>query len=418
MRVQYIAIVICLCLVATVVPAQEVEFNYEGRVKIDGSLYTGEGYFKFAIVNPSGHITYWSNDGTSTAGSEPTAAVITDVTDGVFNVIIGDSSQANMDPLNASIFNGDERVFLRVWFSDNATSGFEHLHPDRKITNPALLGSQSLSEIHLYVNPDTGNDNNPGINPGLPKQTIQAAWNALPPMIRENATIHLADGVYRETVEMSGKTIIGSATISIVGNETTPSAVRITGADAGAETTPVRETGFLVNKQDDLFLSGLYFDYFDPHALALRNKSSIIIKDCVFMNNLCGIHGFYSQLYVEDVEIGSGLYSAGTPRGIVLNKFCFIEIHNCDISDQSEGVFMFNSTLEPITETTIDNCTNGVHANFSFVRFRDPRSTLTNCGYGVYGSQNSSMGVVGTAPYYSGNTQNTVFTTGTVYAGF
>jgi len=417
MKAQFTIVLALLGVLAIPVPAQEVEFNYEGRVSVDGLPYTGPGYFKFAIVNGDGSITYWSNDGTSVAGSEPAAAVVTDVTDSVFNIIIGDASQANMQPLEASIFNGYEQVFLRVWFSDGVLS-FEHLASDRRITNPALLGSQSFREIHLYVNPTTGDDQYPGTSPAYPKRSIQAGWDTLPPMIRENATIHLADGVYRETVLLSGKTVIGEATISLVGNETTPSAVRITGADTGAETTPVRETGFLVNRQDSLFLTGLYFDYFDLHALALRNMSSIVIKGCVFMNNLCAIHAFYSQLYVDEVDIGAGLFSAGPPRGITLNKFCFIEIHNCNISDQSEGVFMFNSTLEPIAGTTLDNCTNGLHANFSFVRFRDPQSTISNCVYGVFGGQNSSMGVVGTVPYYESNTQNTVFTTGTVYAGF
>jgi hypothetical protein len=49
--------------------------NYAGQVAVDGEAFDGNGLFKFAIVNDSGSTTYWSNDGTSTAGSEPNASV-------------------------------------------------------------------------------------------------------------------------------------------------------------------------------------------------------------------------------------------------------------------------------------------------------------------------------------------------------
>jgi len=254
--------ILVVAMMTTVTQAQQVEFNYEGRLLVDGAAYGGTGYFKFAIVNEDGTITHWSNDNTSVAGSEPAVAVVTEVTQGVFNVIIGDVSLANMALLEASIFNVDERVLLRVWFSDNPVSGFEEMSPDRKIANPALLGSQSLSELDLWVDPALGDDANPGNDPARPKRTIQAAWDTLPPMIRENATIHLADGIYREEVLLSGKTVIGDATISIVGNETTPDSVRITGADSGAETTPVRDFGFWLEDQKNISGRGLLFRAF------------------------------------------------------------------------------------------------------------------------------------------------------------
>ena len=49
--------------------------NYQGRVRVSGADFTGTGQFKFAMVSSSGATTFWSNDGTSTAGSQPAAAV-------------------------------------------------------------------------------------------------------------------------------------------------------------------------------------------------------------------------------------------------------------------------------------------------------------------------------------------------------
>jgi hypothetical protein len=37
--------------------------------------FSGTGHFKFAIVDAAGTVSYWSNDGASTAGDEPTQAV-------------------------------------------------------------------------------------------------------------------------------------------------------------------------------------------------------------------------------------------------------------------------------------------------------------------------------------------------------
>ena len=141
MSVKKMVVLCAFCLLATSAGAQQVEFNYEGRVLVDNIPVSGDGYFKFAIITKqAGGTTQWSNDLTSTTGDELAAAVIVDVSDGIFNVIIGDASLANMAALDASLFNTKDQVFLRVWFSDMVGGPFEELNPDRRITNPALLG--------------------------------------------------------------------------------------------------------------------------------------------------------------------------------------------------------------------------------------------------------------------------------------
>ena len=65
--------------------------SYQGEVRVSGDPYTGNGYFKFAVVNAAGNASYWSNDGTSTGGGEPTAAVQLAVNDGLFGVLLGDT---------------------------------------------------------------------------------------------------------------------------------------------------------------------------------------------------------------------------------------------------------------------------------------------------------------------------------------
>ena len=95
--------------------------EYSGRVSSGSSPFTGTGSFRFALVDSAGATTYWSNDGTSTAGSEPAAAVSAEVDDGFYSVYLGDSTVANMAEIDESVFDNDT-LYLRVWF-DDGTNG-------------------------------------------------------------------------------------------------------------------------------------------------------------------------------------------------------------------------------------------------------------------------------------------------------
>ena len=106
--------------------------NYQGRVVVGTTNFNGTGQFKFALVNAAGTTTYWSNDGTSTAGSQPTNAVSLAVSKGLYSVLLGDTSVANMTvAIPLSVFNNSD-VRLRVWFNDG-TTGSQLLTPDQRI---------------------------------------------------------------------------------------------------------------------------------------------------------------------------------------------------------------------------------------------------------------------------------------------
>jgi hypothetical protein len=367
--------------------AQEVEFNYEGLVKLDGIPYNGPGYFKFAIVNQQGDVTLWSNDGTVAGGVEPATAVSVDVLDGVFNVIIGDASTENMEPLVASIFNAKEKVFLRVWFSDSLAGPYEQLSPDRAITNPALLGSQLFSGLDIYVDPVLGDDRFPGLHSSHPKRTIQSAWDALPALIKDNVTIHLADGVYRESVRLAGKTIIGDATILLLGDPASPDSVRITGADSGAETTAVREDGFSIVSQRNLTIQGVLLDYYGNRAIHLEVDAYLTLSDCKLLYNTIGILMSDSNLTISDVEIGNGI---GSSRGMSLNDGSLImRMENCYIHDVVFGVRTGNSNIQNIYGTTVSNCTCGYRLSaLTYVLF-GTGNTIGNCTTGIHAMLNS-----------------------------
>jgi Chaperone of endosialidase len=107
--------------------------NYQGRVAVGATNFNGAGQFKFALVDGAGTTTYWSNDGTSSGGSEPTNAVSITVTNGLYSVLLGDTSLANMTTTipTQTVFNNSD-VRLRVWFNDG-THGSQLLSPDQRV---------------------------------------------------------------------------------------------------------------------------------------------------------------------------------------------------------------------------------------------------------------------------------------------
>jgi len=105
--------------------------NYQGRVAVNGTNFDGSGQFKFALVNAAGTTTYWSNDGKGTGGNAPTNAVSLTVTKGLYSVLLGDATLANMTVVPSTVFNNSD-VRLRVWFNDGST-GWQQLTPDQRI---------------------------------------------------------------------------------------------------------------------------------------------------------------------------------------------------------------------------------------------------------------------------------------------
>src|SRR5437879_5721220 len=105
--------------------------NYQGRVVVGATNFNGTGQFKFALVNAAGTTAYWTNDGTHLDGTEPTAAVSLTVANGLYSVLLGDTSLSFMTAIPANVFNNSD-VRLRVWFN-NGTTGSQLLSPDQRI---------------------------------------------------------------------------------------------------------------------------------------------------------------------------------------------------------------------------------------------------------------------------------------------
>ena len=120
------------------------------RVSVDnpGSGYN-TGVPSVTIASPPANISYtnyWSNDGTSAGGSEPSSSVMVPVNNGLFMVTLGDTTLVNMAAIPTSLF-AQPNLQLRIWFNDGV-NGFAALDPAQNLTTtPYAAMSQTASNL-------------------------------------------------------------------------------------------------------------------------------------------------------------------------------------------------------------------------------------------------------------------------------
>ena len=120
--------------------------SYQGQIiTATGEPYEGQGSFKFAVVDAptgSGSANAWANDGT--AAGEPAAAVTLVVTQGLFNVMLGDTGLAGMTAGMDETAFASSGAYLRVWFRPAGDTGpFTALEPNRQVGSvPYALRAQ------------------------------------------------------------------------------------------------------------------------------------------------------------------------------------------------------------------------------------------------------------------------------------
>lgn len=399
-----------------------VMFNYEGRVKVSGSAYTGAGLFKFVILNnadsSTGDRTLWSLDDTSVDGSEPTASVSVDVADGIFNVMVGDPD-LGMLPINSSIFGEPGPLRLRVWFNDGV-HGFERLHPDSKLVNLTLITLRTGDwDFTIYVSGATGNDANNGYAPATAKKTIRAAVRVIPPLLNCNVTVDISAGVYREEVDLHGISTAKDKTLLIVGDRTwTPvssgdPSVRICGRNSDESTEPrVRDYALYARQCSGLELRGLQFDGCAREGLRIIG-GNVVVTRCQSTNNSTpdkpGTAGMAFEQGAEvDVFDSAASFNAGSGLAVVHNSRGFFT--RCEAVGNGVYGLRLDANSNANVYETINFSENGDSGmaiqRLCYVGYGWPVSgyIINNGKYGMYVNYNSIIaGTANSSAYTYGN---------------
>lgn len=148
LRLALLLVAFTLLAPITAHAERPITLGYQGMMESAGGLVDATGYFKFVLCDTDCINVFWSNDGTSVAGSEPVDAVAVEIYEGLYSVLLGDVSYENMQEISRTVFEeaGDGAVFLRVWFDDGA-NGSQMLLPDQPLTvNPYAIKTEMTGE--------------------------------------------------------------------------------------------------------------------------------------------------------------------------------------------------------------------------------------------------------------------------------
>ncbi len=111
------------CVAATAASGQVL--NYSGRIAVDGSNFSGTGFFVFSIHAASGEIL-WASGDFPQAGTtrHPAATWQLAVREGIYQTRLGDTT-AGMPALDTARVLAAKEPFLRVWFHDGSSRGWQ-----------------------------------------------------------------------------------------------------------------------------------------------------------------------------------------------------------------------------------------------------------------------------------------------------
>jgi parallel beta helix pectate lyase-like protein len=391
-----------LCLLFSVNAEELVMFNYQGRVKVQGFAFDGNGQFKFAIINNNGSKTLWSNDLSSIDGGEPFNHIEIAVINGVFDTMIGDPD-LGMEAINSSVFNHPNKIRLRIWFNDG-THGFQRLLPDKRIVNPELMGIRTgTDDFTIYVNGTTGDDENSGLTTDTAKRTIQAAIDVLPATIRCGVTISISEGIYMESVKIQNVILSGTkASFRIYGNPANPSSVRITGEDETTTPNSIKyEDGIsIIDQQQEILLEGFQVDSYNNYAIAFI-RSNAVMKNIIVKK--AGFGGIDVQgpgwIKVENclvTECVRGISSGGSAR---------LHIFDSEIFDiTTHGIISQSGSNNLVDNTIIYQCGGSGIGVFNSANLYAKLCKIYNCGtsnyyYATESEANSYLRLMGNEIY-------------------
>lgn len=222
---------ILIVVAAAALPARAgvpLEVSHQGAIAVFGERFTGEGGFRFALIDPGTDEYLWVNDASVVFHPDPPVnGVDLEVVNGVYQVDLGDTLLTNMTAIPAAVFSENANVVLRVWFDDQQGNGVHPLSPDLKITASPYAVQASTSEQLNIPGEDTAAvvvdmDGNVGVGQEAPSARLDV----------EGTTELNGDVTINSNLTVDTNTLFVDGTNGNVGIGTTTPGHPLTFADA------------------------------------------------------------------------------------------------------------------------------------------------------------------------------------------
>ncbi|MDO8430258.1 MAG: hypothetical protein Q7S73_02740, partial [bacterium] len=333
--------------------------NYQARLtNSSGNLVTGTYYFKFSIWdNPtvgSGN-QLWP----TTAGAPHSTS--TTVTQGVFNIKIGDTANGYPDPLNYN-FNTNNTVYLQVEVSsDNAS--FEKLSPRKQISSAAF--AQVAGAVSGTSTPSSFGTTTPIGNSIV---TIEASSSGAVPL-----SIRGASGQSANIFQIQDSTSANLLYLNSSGSLFASSSLQVSGTSVFYSNLGIGTStpGSLLAVQGNALISG------NLNVANITATGTLTVAGTITFNN-ASTTGM--------LTIGNGFISSASST--VAGPFQVSGVLNAS-STISGGTTTINNLI--VTNTSTSTFTGGVSANTLGVTGTSSLAGLS-AGFGTFSGNLLSLG--------------------------
>jgi hypothetical protein len=321
-RVIVLGLLILGCSMAALAATNPPRFiNYQGVLRdAEGHPLDGAYSMVFRFFN--------APDGGDELLADPHPSVA--VSGGLFNVELG--PPLGVGGYLPAVFRDWLDVYLEVEVEGEILTPRTHITAAPYAMNARYVNGMEIAlnfSMDLYVDAVTGNDNNAGIFPGSPKQTINAAIQRIPAILGGDVTVHIANGTYREEILLFQRFRTGPFGIRLLGNEAAPELVVLDGTDV-----PSVWGGGIRSIDLPVEVSGMTITGFSDAGVSASHGGSLMIHHCRIINN--------------------------ARTGIEANNGGYIEVSDCTISGNAHTGVWANENAAIDLEENVEVSNNGV----------------------------------------------------------
>jgi hypothetical protein len=234
---------------------------------------------------------------------------------------------------------------------------------------PIMTTMETTEEKTWYVNASSGSDTNDGTTAGTAFQTIQHAIDQLPPIIKHQQTIQLADGIYNTSSRAAA-------------DMPRPAIVYPQGKVISQRTA-----------QDGSDLEGMI-------VIKGTTKAGTIVQNNTASGYTYAVYVSRCEIAMQDLTIQADTSGAAANSLLTVHRSGYAQCRRVDFNGQSNatfGVIAESGSIAELSGCNISDCTNGASAigegDSIVFSHQDPDGVISGCTTGLTGGLGGQIAV-------------------------